>query len=408
MTGRLGPAPAEANAAAARAPTVVGALAASGLLEWFGAGAVLPLLPLYLRREGSSDALVGAVMAAFFVGSLAVQYGVGSLSDRVGRRPVQLAGLGTFAGASFLFPALRSPLGALVLRALQGAGAGTAQVATAALVGDVVPASWRGRAYGALYGGQATGLALGPLIGSLLGLRAMALVFDLTGVAGLLAAVPLLALLPPVLPRRHAFERHHSRAWRSRPVLGTALAMTAGGLLSGVYEVCWSLLLHLRHAASWQIGLSWTLFSVPYVAVALPAGWLVDHLDRRVLVVATLLGSAGFASAYPFLHSVALLIGLGAAESVLVALGYPAAMAELVELADPSALGEAQGVVAVAETGAVALAAAGAGALFGLAPWAPFLASAAAAAVLAALVPLFWHGAADRRTPPRRGTDAPR
>lgn len=381
---------------------VVAALAASGLLEWLGAGAVLPLLPLYLRRDGSSDALVGAVMAAFFVGSLAVQYGVGRVSDRVGRRPVQLGGLALFAGASFLFPALRSPLGALVLRALQGAGAGSAQVATAALVGDVVPAPWRGRAYGALYGGQTAGLALGPLLGSLLGLRAMALVFVLTGAAGLLAALPLLTLLPSTLPRRHAFERRHTRPWRARPVLGTALAMTAGGLLSGVYEVCWSLLLHLRGAASWQIGLSWTLFSVPYVAVALPAGWLVDHLDRRVLVVATLIGSSGFACAYPFLRSVGLLIGLGAAEAVLVALGYPAAMAQLVQGAEPSSLGEAQGFVAAAETGAVALAAGGAGALFGLAPWAPFLASAAAATALAVAVPALWRNVPGRSAPRAR------
>ena len=58
--------------------------------------------------------------------------------------------------------------------------------------------------------------------------------------------------------------------------------------------------------------------------MSVPGGWLVDHFDRRYLAAVSTLASAGFASTYPFLHSVWLLVGLGAAEAVTVAVAGPA------------------------------------------------------------------------------------
>ena len=46
-------------------------------LQWLGASAMLPLLPLYLRGQGGSDQMVGAVMAAYFVAAVVFQYPAG-------------------------------------------------------------------------------------------------------------------------------------------------------------------------------------------------------------------------------------------------------------------------------------------------------------------------------------------
>lgn len=73
---------------------LVRALAGTTFLLWLGAGAILPLLPEYLRHGGASDAVVGLVMAAYFVAALVSQYPAGRLADRVGRRRVLLGGLG--------------------------------------------------------------------------------------------------------------------------------------------------------------------------------------------------------------------------------------------------------------------------------------------------------------------------
>ena len=66
---------------------------------------------------------------------------------------------------------------------------------------------------------------------------------------------------------------------------GALVAAAASGLTTGVYDICWTLLLVSRGAAGWQIGVSWTLFAVPFVVAARPSGWLADHMDRRFLVL---------------------------------------------------------------------------------------------------------------------------
>jgi hypothetical protein len=54
-------------AGVARGPRrVVVALSISTFVEWAGAGSMMPLLPLYLRKLGAPVAFVGVVMAASF------------------------------------------------------------------------------------------------------------------------------------------------------------------------------------------------------------------------------------------------------------------------------------------------------------------------------------------------------
>ena len=113
----------------------------STFVEWAGAGSVIPLLPLYLRRLGAPVAMVGVVMAAFFLAAIVVQYPIGRMSDRIGRRPVQLGGLVTFVVASIAFALIGTPIAALFMRGLQGAGAGVVDVANNATVGEVVAPS---------------------------------------------------------------------------------------------------------------------------------------------------------------------------------------------------------------------------------------------------------------------------
>ena len=93
---------------------IVVALATASFLQWTGAAAVLPLLPLFLRGRGSSDALIGAVMSAYFVGAFVAQYLAGRIGDRVGHRTVLLTGLVGYAVAScgFLLDVDGEPLGA--------------------------------------------------------------------------------------------------------------------------------------------------------------------------------------------------------------------------------------------------------------------------------------------------------
>lgn len=79
-----------------------------------------------------------------------------------------------------------------------------------------------------------------------------------------------------------------------------------------------------------------------------------------------------------------------------MATSLPAAQSLLTQSSMPSEVGRVQGLFSTAETAAVATAAAAAGALFGIALWAPFVAGAGAAAVLTAGIPFVWAPIAGR------------
>lgn len=380
---------------------VIAALAVATLLQWMGSSAVLPLLPIYLQRRGTSEAMIGAVMAAFFAAGVIAQLVGGRLGDRIGHRVVLLLGLVGYAVASAGFLLDVSGAGYLVLRAGQGAAAGAAQVAMLALVTRAVPLGVRGRAISVVYGAELAGVAVGPLVGSLMGLSRMGLLFMTAALTALLAGVPVLLLraVSAAAARGAGASAPPRLPWSGRAgrvLTGVLLAAVAGGLLTGIYEACWTLLLDSRGAQPWQIGASWTLFAVPYVLAAPVAGWAADHHDRRLLVVLGLLISVGFAATYPWLADVRWLMVLGAAESLGVAFAVPAAQSLLGQAAPPESIGAAQGLFAAVQTAAIAASAMVSGGLFAVAPWAPFTVAALAGLGLTAALPVVWRGVPGR------------
>ena len=387
------------------APSVdrlVRALALTTFVLWLGASSILPLLPEYLRGRGGSDAVVGLVMGAYFVAALLCQYPAGRLADRIGRRPILLGGLALYAAGSLGFLASPSPTVDIFLRALQGAGAGSAEVAALAMVSGAVSLDRRGRAFGSIYGAQLGGMAIGPLVGSLVGVGSMDVLFVAAGAAGLVACLP--AVVGTSVAGQDAVDAaaadatpgHTGLPALNRSLIGAVMAAAAFGLTIGVYESCWTLLLELRHAEDWEIGLSWTLFAVPFVVMARPGGWLADHLDRRRLAVGSLSVSIVLCALYPFLHSLFWLLVLGSLEALATAIALPAAQSMLTQYSASTETGRVQGLFSTAETGSIAIAAAAGGALFGLTAWAPFVAAAAGAAVLTAALPIVWAPVAGR------------
>jgi MFS transporter, DHA1 family, multidrug resistance protein len=379
---------------------LVAALATASFLQWTGAGAVLPLLPVYLSEHATPAALIGAVMASFFATGVAAQYLSGRLGDRIGHRPVLLFGLLGYAvfSAGFLLPL--GGWGALGLRAGQGAAAGAAQVACLALVSVAVPPHVRGRAFSAVSGAELAGIAIGPMLGSLFGIDRMALLFMIAAVGALLACIPVLAShAVPVdveVDRAASADPLPRTGPGGRMIRGVMVAAALGGVLSGAYESSWSLLMHLRGATDVQLGLSWTMFAVPFVVAAPVAGWLADHYDRRWLVVIGMSSGIGFALVYPWLPSVAWLMGLGSLEAVGVALAYPAAQVMLSDAVSEGSVGRAQGTMASVQTAAIAVSTAAGGALFGVSAWLPFTVAAVCGLAMMVVVVWLWRGLSSR------------
>jgi DHA1 family multidrug resistance protein-like MFS transporter len=355
-------------------------------IQWMGAALGLPLLPLFLEHRDGTPPVIGFIIASFFVAGVATQFGLGHLADRFGRRPILLGGLVVFGVASmtFLLP-VSAPWFALT-RAVQGAAAGAIEVASLSAVASLFAQAERGRAVSRIFAAQLLGLAIGPLAGVIVRVQDLGYAFAATGVLSLIAAV--------VTARTYlgstvdVNEPLPKMQWSSE-LVGSLVAGASIGMAIGVYEACWSLLMHNHHASSLQIRLSWTMFCLPFVAFSGVGGWLADHANRRYIVLAGLLNAAFFLSLYPHIHSNVALLFLGSLESFGAALTAPATLSLLTQGAADRELSRRQGLYATANTASLALAAGVSGILFARDPALPFTVVASGAAFLA-LTTLWW------------------
>lgn len=97
----------------------------------------LPALPLLQRSLAATTGDAGLTLSLFMAGFAAAQLGLGPLSDRIGRRPVMIAGLTVFTLAGFGCASATSMIGLVLFRLLQGMGAASGTVLAFAIVRDL-------------------------------------------------------------------------------------------------------------------------------------------------------------------------------------------------------------------------------------------------------------------------------
>ena len=355
-------------------------------IQWMGATLGLPLLPLFLEHRGGVPTMIGFIMASFFVAGVVTQFFLGRLADRFGRRPILIYSLVAYgiASTAYLLP-VSAPWFALA-RAVQGASAGAIEVASMSAVAALFSESERGRAVSRIIAAQLLGLALGPIAGVVVSVKSLGWAFFAAGVISLVAAIVAYrtnlgdrAFDPTPLPKLQ---------W-SPQLTGALVAASAGGLVIGVYEACWSLLMHAHHASTLQIRLSWTIFCLPFVALSGIGGWLADHANRRYVALAGLLNGAIFLSIYPHIHNNDLILFMGSLESIGAAMSAPSISSLMSQGAVHRELSRRQGLYATSNTAALAVAAGISGFLFTIDSALPFTLLAVISIVLG-LTTLWW------------------
>jgi MFS transporter, DHA1 family, tetracycline resistance protein len=138
-------------------------------LNIMGLGLILPVLPFYATAYGANSAQVGLLFTAFSLLQFLASPIFGTLSDRLGRRPIILFGI-LGQTAAYLMMGLANSLGVLFLsRVFAGATAGNIS-ATQAYVADVTRPEERTAAYGLVGAAFGAGLLFGPALGGALSL----------------------------------------------------------------------------------------------------------------------------------------------------------------------------------------------------------------------------------------------
>jgi multidrug resistance protein len=140
-------------------------LMVTAFIDMLGMLMILPLLPFYAKSLGAGGLVVGFLVSSFSVAQLLSAPMWGRFSDKYGRRPALMVGLGASAIAYIVFAFSNSLWLLFLSRIVQGAGGGTVSVIQA-YVADATKPEDRAKSLGWLSAATNAGVALGPVLGS--------------------------------------------------------------------------------------------------------------------------------------------------------------------------------------------------------------------------------------------------
>jgi hypothetical protein len=140
-------------------------LIVTAFVDMVGLLMVIPLMPYYARDLGAGSLMVTVMVVSFTAAQLLSAPLWGRFSDKYGRRPALLVGLGAAAIAYVVFAYANSIWLLLLSRVVQGAGGGTVGVIQAYVADSTEPEN-RAKALGWLSAATNLGVALGPPLGS--------------------------------------------------------------------------------------------------------------------------------------------------------------------------------------------------------------------------------------------------
>lgn len=305
------------------------ALLASLFVVMIGLGIAAPVLPFYVERLALENGAgpqsvvrnVGLLTGVYAAGQLIFAPVWGRLSDRIGRRPLILIGLGGYVVGQILFGLATSLWMLYAARILGGVLSSATLPVSAAYVADMTTDEERGRGMAWLGTAVSLGFVVGPALGGLLSrrdlhisLRYESLMIDSFSIPffaaaglGLLALLAAMRWLPESLPAiAPHVTGHQTDAGSRRPIrsLGPLLALAFAGQFGlAIFEMTFALYTQARFrygptevgAAFVVCGLVMTVFQVGAVgflegrireAYQIGAGFALMGMSLALLVVA--------------------------------------------------------------------------------------------------------------------------
>ncbi len=338
--------------------SVILLLAGSIALMMTGFGIVMPVFARRVGELGGGVAALGWMTMAFGVAQFVAAPFMGTLADRIGRRPPILLALAAYTAANLGYLFAVDITSFIVIRALVGALTAGLTPAAMSIVADTVPERERGRWIGILMGGYSAGLVFGPVLGGVLydtwGYGAP---FWISAGMGLLALLVAVVVVPETrtptvrlretLNQRRAAQMKAAKAGKQasllaalpRPLIifGTLLAVDFIGTFAFTF-VEPQMVFYIYEQLNWstvQFGLVVAVYGVAMFIGQTMLGQLSDRFGRRPVIVvgvllnATLYAGLAFLSQFMAVLVVAATAGLG---SALIA---PALSAFMLDITEP-------------------------------------------------------------------------
>lgn len=327
-------------------------------VQMAGMSMVLPVLPLYARREfGMSPQAITLLVSAFFIAQFAAGPYIGRLSDRYGRVPVLIVSqIGT--AISFVMLALAgSPIELFASRILDGITGGNI-IAAQAYVTDITPRDKRAQSLGLIFAAFGLGFIVGPAIGGLLSaVYGESTPFWVAAIAATLTILLTWRTLNEALtPEQREANRRMKKSGlapreiiRNQPLVIILIIAFVGqfslGLVQSTFALYGEAVLFIGYSErATKIGIGLLLATVGLAQLLTQVALLpraIKWLDEEIIVV---LGLA-VRSIGMFIWAIALTPWLGAAGSMFFATGFGLAMPTLQSLSTNTVPDEVRGGV---------------------------------------------------------------
>jgi len=321
-------------------------------------------LPMWVDKHLHEGKHLGLILGAFMVTEAVFRPSLGALSDRIGRKPLMLAGpaIGVFTGIATV--GVWNPYLILALRAVDGVGLAAFWPASFAAIGDAVEEEYRSTAMAVLNSTMMAGTALGMLLGGIANDATRNLVGEYAGAFYFVSFVFLVTLVAGMIIFPRETHRHgHPTHAEPGHVPGRAELLSVVKLvpdmivLSVIMFVAIGLLMPIVKLYSVdQLRMSETQFGAmvaPVAAVlgllAVPFGRLGDRWGKMVSVCYGLLICAVSMWLIAIVKSMWVMAGSSALLGVGFALAFPAWMAVVSQAAPPARRGQVMGAVGLAQ-----------------------------------------------------------
>lgn len=260
-----------------------------------GFGILSPIMPKFAEQNLSMDAAqLGTTYSLFALSFALGMIPAGYLADRLGRKPLIIAGTLTFALTTYALVLISTSWQFAILRVLEGLGAALVTPAAFALTIDLVPENKRGVAMGAEGTAQLLGGFGGPALGGILAGQ-VGFYYPFYIAAGLAAVCAGVVFFIREPEMRLADEKSSVLAmfgaWKRNFQQNKALAaVTTRGFVMGVVQALWNLgLIYYWYdrlgMTETEVGIAISIELLAMLLATLPFGAMSDKHGRRPFIL---------------------------------------------------------------------------------------------------------------------------
>jgi DHA1 family multidrug resistance protein-like MFS transporter len=276
------------------------------LVVMLGYGMIQPIIPFLITQLGASGSDLGILASMYAAMQLVCAPVWGTLSDRIGRKPVLLIGVLGYAISMFIFGLATQFWMLFVARTFSGVLSSAVMPTSMAYLSDNLPENERSGAMGKLGAAVGLGVVLGPLIAGFLAINSLSLPFFVGSGLAVLAMLLIYVLLPEShLAQSQATATEAENFWKWN-TLKQVLLGPAGVLMLLIFIIAFAMtnfqgiiglyVVYKYDFNTRQVGAIWmVLGAVMIVGQGVLSGPLTKRFGEvRVIRSALLIGSVGF------------------------------------------------------------------------------------------------------------------